>query len=505
MAKAKKPLTKRQRSMLIAAAALLVVVLVVVIIAVIPGGKGEEESSSSQVSTVELITLVEAAPGDLDRVEVSNVNGGYTALLATETVDGTETYKMRIEELGKVDAIDTANFSALSSRLSSIKATDLITDDMSRKGEFGFDSPQSTVKYVFNDGREVTIYIGDAAPSTAGYYVMSEDKIYLAQLNMCTLFLQDYRYFVDRALTLSVDLEQYSVQFAGFKLGGTMRPDEIVINYDPSVMTESEYILVGSSYRMKAGELEKGVRASIIDNYFPTVLNLTASDVMVVEPTEAELKEYGLAEPYSEVEFSLFLDETMKDFYSYTLKISEPKDGACYVMHDDVDIIYKMDFSDKTMLDVTFNDMVDTMPLLPYITKIESIVYKTPENEYVFEIEHYTDEDDKDQIIVTCNGETLNSDYFRTFYGTTIGITGDEYLNVEDVPDIATLGEPILEITYKYIGSEKADDVVAVYKGPTRRSYVAHNGQIEFLTKTTKVELSMKNCVKVLNGEETSY
>ena len=72
MAKAKKPLTKRQRSMLIAAAALLVVVLVVVIIAVIPGGKGEEESSSSQVSTVELITLVEAAPGDLDRVEVSN-------------------------------------------------------------------------------------------------------------------------------------------------------------------------------------------------------------------------------------------------------------------------------------------------------------------------------------------------------------------------------------------------------------------------------------------------
>ena len=123
----------------------------------------------------------------------------------------------------------------------------------------------------------------------------------------------------------------------------------------------------------------------------------------------------------------------------------------------------------------------------------------------MFDLEHFTNDEGKEDMNVTCGGKTLITDYFRTFYGTTIGITGDEYLDAEDVPDISTLGEPILEIIYKYTGDVKEDDIVQVYEGPTRRSYVAYNGKIEFLSKTTKVTLSMKNCEKVLNDQETSY
>ena len=504
MAKAKKPITKRQRSMIIAGAVLLAAVLVVAILAIIPGGNTEEESSSES-SAPELITLVSSTADNVKEVRIENDNGGYTAVVEPETVDGETTYMLSVTELGDIQAINSTNLTSLSTRLTSIKATQLITEDAGRKSEFGFDAPQATVKYSFRDGTGATIYIGADAPDSAGYYVMFEDKIYLAQTNMCTLFLQDYKFFVDMALTPEVDLEQYAVTFAGFTLGGTMRPDEIKVSYDKDAVARSEYILVSSSYRMTCGELEKSVRSSIVDNYFNTVLNLTAAEVMAVEPTDAELKKYGLDEPYSVVGFSIYSDEAMTETVDYTLKISEPKDGSCYIMHDDVDVIYRMDFVEKTMLDITFNEMVDNISILPYITKVEQIVYRTPEKEYVFDLEHFTNDEGKEDINVTCGGKTLITDYFRTFYGTTIGITGDEYLDAEDVPDISTLGEPILEIIYKYTGDVKEDDIVQVYEGPTRRSYVAYNGKIEFLSKTTKVTLSMKNCEKVLNDQETSY
>ncbi len=504
MAKAKKPMTKRQRSMVIAGVALLAAILVVVILIVVPGGKPVEESSSES-SAVELIPLISSTADNIEKVEVENVNGGYTAVVEKETQDGEISYVLSIEELGDTMAFNSGNLTSLSSRLPSIKATQLMTEDMSRKGEFGFDKPQATVKYSFRDGGSATVYIGLDTPSGNGYYMLFEDKIYIATTSMCTLFLQDYSYFVDMTLTPEVDLEQYSVDYAGFKLGGTLRPEEIEISFDDKAATESEYILISSSYRMTCGELEKYVRTSVVDNYFKTVLNLKATEVIAVEPDAATLKKYGLDEPYSTVEFSLFADAEKTDTASYTLKISEPKDGSCYVMHDDVDIIYKMDFAEKTMLDISFNDMVDNMSLLPYITKVEQVVYRTQDAEYVFELEHFKNDEDKDDINVTCNGKTLNTEYFRTFYGTTIGITGDEYLNAEDVPDISELGKPVLEITYKYAGNVKDDDVVQIYEGPTRRSYVAYNGKIEFLSKTTKVNLSIKNCEKVLNDQETSY
>ncbi len=506
MSQAKKPLTKRQRSMLLAGIALLAAILVIVLLLIIPDSKGTDESSSSSgTSQVELIPLVEATAENLKKVEVVNDAGGYTALIEKVTKDGKDSYTIAIEELGDISALNTSNINSLSSRLTSIKATQLISEDASRKGEFGLDKPQATVKYTFADGSGATVEIGAEAPDGAGYYMLHDGRIYLAQTNMGLIFLQDYRYFVDMTITMAVDLEQYAVTFAGFKLGGTLRPEEIDISYDPDAGTRSEYVLVNSSYRMTCGELEKTVRSSIIDNYFKTVLNLTATEVVAIEPDEAELKKYGLDEPYSTVEFSLFTDSENKESVSYTLRFSEPKDGSCYVMHDDVDVIYKIDTAEKTMLDVSFNDMVDNMTLLPYITKLSRIVYKTPEKEYVFDLDNFINDEGKEDLTVTCDGKTLNTDYFRTFYGTTIGITGDEYLNVEDVPDIASLGKPILEIIYEYTDSAKENDVVQIYEGPTRRSYVAYNGKIEFLSKTTKVTLSMKNCEKVINGQETSY
>ena len=171
MAKAKKPITKRQRSMMIAGAVLLAAVLVVVVLALIPGGKPEEESSSESSST-ELITLVSSTADNVKEVEIKNDNGGYTAVVEPETVDGETTYMLSVKELGDIQALNSTNLTSLSSRLTSIKATQLITEDAGRKSEFGFDAPQATVKYSFRDGTGATIYIGADAPDSAGYYVM---------------------------------------------------------------------------------------------------------------------------------------------------------------------------------------------------------------------------------------------------------------------------------------------------------------------------------------------
>ncbi|MBE6883405.1 MAG: DUF4340 domain-containing protein [Ruminococcaceae bacterium] len=510
MAKTKKAMTKRQRSLVTAAIALLAVILVVVIILVLPEKEKEEESTSSSTSVADLIPLISYKPEEVAELKVENDKDGYTVVVyedKTKNDDGEEeiSYSMEMEELEGISVLDSANFSVLSSKMTNIKAEELITEDVSRKGEFGFDDPLATLTFKLRDGSSNTLIIGAAAPADAGYYVLYEDKIYLAQTSTCEIFLKGYRDFVAMTLTMEVDLEQYSIMFAGLKISGTLHPEEIEISYDAEATAASEYVLTSTTYKMKAGDIEKGVRSLIVDEKFKTLLNLKASEVIEANPTEAQLKEYGLDEPYSEIEFSLFADAEQKETVEYSIKISEPVDGSCYVMHDDVNVIYKMDIPEENMFKYTFNDMVNTMPLVPYITKVERMILTTPEKEYVFDIEHILDEEEKEDIIVTYEGRTLISDYFRTFYGTCIGITGDEYVNIEEMPSINSLGKPLLEITFQYINGGREDDVISIYEGPIRRAYVAYNGQLEFLSKTTKLETALENLEKVLNDQETSY
>jgi len=506
MAKAKKTLTKRQRSLVTAGIVLAALLLVVGVILVIPAADPLDGESSESSQKEEGIRILEMDPEAIKDITVENAFCEYTLELITGTYDNGEEYvNGKIKEMEGVVVPDTQSLNNLAYYAVDLFARQIITDDLSRKAEFGLDDPEVTVTYNFKDGSTDVLLLGAVDASAHGRYALYNDVIYLAYDAAIGLYAKDYASFVSAGITPEYNVEEDDFSYREIKFSGTYYPEEIVVSYDKEAFVQNEYVLSTSAYKLTCGDIVKKANMDTIEKRFVTIYNLVATEIAEVCPTEATIAKYGLDKPYIQIDFAIYNDDTRTEATEYLIKISEPKDGVCYAMNQYNDTIFVLSVDGVDAFGLTFSDLVNKMTLIPYITKVGEIEYNTPDGKYVFTLEHFTNDNDEADIVVECEGRRLITKYFRTLYTSTIGITGDDYLDLEDIPDIDTLGEPEVEVIIKYADGGRDDDVISMYKGPTLRYYVAYNGQIEFLSQSNKIDLMLKNIVKILNDEAPSF
>lgn len=441
-------------------------------------------------------TLLSYTPSDIAQIDVENQSGTFTILAETPvTVDeetGEETSDATIYTLVGFEDIsllsggpDTiANDVA---KLDFVSVADITGKNSS---DYGFDSPRAKVRTTFTDGTSATIILGDKAPSNLGEYVMFGDSktVYVAATDSVDGFLFSVLDLVDLTVNNSAT-DTDSSEFERVTLSGTAYGDTIEIKPNSDSAIDSSYMMI-SPKKMFISEVEAA-------NISGAIRGLYADEAVCVNPSSAQLSEYGLSSPYAKLT-AIYPDTTVN------ISASKPADDSVYIIADS-NIIYKIATSSVPWVYTTFDKLRPDVVINPNFSSISRIVVTDSSGTYDFSVETVSETVDTtdgttetvDSTTAKYNGKTLDEDNFYTFY--------QNLCNMQNAGNnvSAPSGKPVITIKISYSTGRETDTVEIYSTGNTK--YIAKlNGEVQSLvykSYCTKFEQAVQD---LINGKTVS-
>ncbi len=401
-------------------------------------------SAITLVAAIVLLVFVFPEKNDQDQTNTPTTSvtvlDKTTQAVKNSVVSATLTTKDGVLEIGnKEDALFIKGYEDLPVELSSVESTGNILSKLVASNDvgqvesikdFGFENPVLTACVTYYDNSSFQFEIGNKTPDEKGYYFREKGKnhIYvMSQTNAEWLMTP-----ADKYISISVfdapnaPSDDADIVMRDMTLSGTVRNNEklsfrLVTSEDSDEYMYYTYIL--TSPKVKG---TNSTYASQMENF----TYLVASDIAAVRPTEKQLQEFGLTNPYSVAEFTMASRTTTtgatdangnseaKTVYSnlktHTIKVGGMKNDQYYVMIDDVPIVYMVYTEDLPWATVTFDEMADTMLFLNNIATISNYTVTLPDKQTTFHLTHDPSVNDRvKSLTVDVNGVVMDTMNFR--------------------------------------------------------------------------------------------
>lgn len=244
---------------------------------------------------------------------------------------------------------------------------------------YGLESPAIKVQMDMQDGKAYQLAIGNEAPSYQGQYVLFNDKVYLISTSVAMSFDQTLYDFVETQIlptkSSDVHIEELVLKNTGrpeIKL--TYVPEETIVtekepeegeNVDAapedtaqngeadaasvdtseSKETEVEEEVIPAYYKMTA-PYAKDLTTYDVTSWADGLFSIYATAVEEIRVDEQKMKDYGFDDPLSVLEIKL------SDGQNYRLNVTRQND-TYYMMREGTPIIYNVNQSDLSWLDIT--------------------------------------------------------------------------------------------------------------------------------------------------------
>lgn len=470
-------MNKRVRNLIICLVVLCVIGGALFLLLKLGGGESENPSSASSASNA--IKLVNKKQSAAELIKVKNETGEYEI---KKTEDS-----WTIEEYSALP-LNTSFLTQYATAVTYTTADQVIEENAEDLAKFGLDKPQAVIQTTYNDDNSTfTLEIGDKAPLEAGYYVKTGDsnKVYTCKSSeIPNLFLAKKTKAIQSELVPANGSEDSSDSAATFVLdklvlGGSARTEAITIE-QINDLTESG---ASASYAVVAPRkadlnVEKG------GELLKAVFGIEADDIEVANATAEDYKKYGLDDPYCVLTLE-YAGETV------TLKITDDSDGYCYVVKNDIPVIYKVAKDKVSFRSVQYKDIASRLIFSATITDVKTVTVDTPDQSYVFELKHKGDD-----IEISYEGKVLDTAKFKKFYQVLIGA------RIEKEEPADKTGDVVLRFTYAYHDESKANDVLEFHKLSDRKALAVLNGKsFGFDVLMTYVQKVYEDCEKVINNE----
>lgn len=402
--------------------------------------------------------LLSYTPSQIVKIDVENTAGSFTVNASTPeggatvyTLTGFEGYDLKE---GMADAV--ANDAAALSFTT-------VASVGGKPADFGLDKPRATVTVAYDDNTRAVIRVGSEADGGAGTYVTfgDSDDIFLADNESVDSFLYNVLDLISYEITTkaeSVEDDAFSV----IELTGTHYPDPITLVPNTDEAFKNSYCLT-SPYEMFADNFEgNDISGSIRD--------LFAESVVCVNPSDAQLQSFGVADPYAAVH-AVYPDA------EFNLCCSAPTDdGLVNLYNPDKGIIYTV------RLDALGWANTDLDQLLPKIvielnkTAVSAIDVKTSDASCSMTVKTKTetvtnDSGDEEEVLTTeayLGGKPLPEVSFAVFFQNLNGMN-----NLGQVTDPGNTVIYEAKISYT---TGRADDVLTLYDNGGRSCPAALNG-----------------------------
>ncbi len=388
-----------------------------------PVADSDDEETETQSSVIDLTASANVALKDMknaDKNAISNVSKVTLdsskgkieivpdKIVKTKDDNGNEIESVDYKVVGyKNIPLDSSVADNVVSNILDVKASQKLGGEWT-DAQCGLDKPQVSVKVNMADGSSFDYSVGKQVPDgNNNFYAKTslKDGIYLVSSEYLDDFYKAITDFVDmtifEALTASGDNDTYFensslVKFDKINIDGSHVKNPITLGYNES-SNESLIYRVSSPVSTYADD-EK-----ISNILSPLSSGMTASSAVMINPTAADLKKYGLDKPYFEIKYVV-------KGKTYTLKFSElgaDTEGYYCCMVDNVPVIYNILESSYEFIEW---DLTDIRSNLLYVRNIETI--KTMTVEFEGKSTEYNVSYDKVQT--TTSATTANDDSTST-------------------------------------------------------------------------------------------
>ncbi len=366
-------------------------------------------------------------------------------------------------------------------------------EDMSEYGLADADNP-AWYTLTNRDGEKHTVYIGDMIPTGAGYYVRYKDRnaVYILDSTIGETILQPLEVMITPMLTLPMNTNDY---FTIKNFAVTKGEDiTVLVTYLDEEQKEAEASL--SAYKMLAP-----ANYTVNDSNYSIVLEkLTAfqgTSTLVYDPTEEELKEYGLLEaPYSiyyeyqDLQQSvIFAKNENGNYYAYSLLFN---------------LITEISGSDLAWLDWGLIDWVDEPIFMMNINDVETIIVESTDESGKKLNRTFDLVGEGQELVVTerATGFKPVVQNFRQFYKTLLSTYMQGYSEATE-EEMANPEEKLgLQLTLTIKTRAGATRVYKFYPYSTRRSYYTVDGKGEFYVLRDAATKIITDAEKIMRDED---
>ena len=373
-------------------------------------------------------------------------------------------------------ALDDALLSTLASNGSNLEASRMVEEHVTQPEKYGLKEPRADVTLTYEDGTTFQFKVGDAAPlDTAMTYCMVGDTVYMIRNSLVFNYTQKPGTFLSRTI-LEAPADQASYPIVeNLRIQRQDLDYDLYLEYDTAAAedtsvggTASTHVLREPVFTYLNVEKSKDITTGMF--------GLTAQEVAVTRPEEADLTRTGLTDPFCTVTMNTNDNKSRVLKFGRTYKDA---DGNIlyYTCLEGVDEIFGVKAENARWLTVQPGDISSANIFVTNVWNIGTLEIKDKTHDLKF-----VGEGDKDTYTVTKNGADCDKERFRTLYRFLLYIYGEE-LYMDQLPE----GEPDAEV-HLTTQNGKEDYTISFYKLSDLKTVVARNGQPGYVIRTSAVD-----------------
>lgn len=451
----------------------------------------EEETSSEPEETSRL--MYDKNPSDISEITIENEHGTYRI----QRVGDGDDIKWAIEGVSGLP-ISSDSLGNVIENAATLTAQQTVAEAPEDISIYGLDAPSAKVTTVFTDGSGTTntLILGNEVPDGINRYFMLEgdNAVYTARKSDMQYFLNDKYDLVNKVIYKAKTAadENDTTDYTRINKMTISRKDldyDVIIEYDvrqddESIMTgnSTQYVMTSPAFR----DLNPETSSEITSGIF----GFTATDLGILNPTEEDIAECGLADPEATVKAEINGGDTLD------LRIGDvcyDEDGGKlgrYVIADGINIIYVIDEASLPWLTFEPIRIVTTMFTGNYVFDLDSMNIKGENIDMNFTMTGSSDDD----FEVKLDGNAVDKDKFKSFYQFILRAPSDDFcFEKTDAKPVLTI-----EINTKNGGG----DVIEFIPWENRKSLVRLNGEVAYTCATAYVDRLIKNIDLYSSGED---
>lgn len=425
---------------------------------VITDSKGELDNNSYG-------TLVEYDTNKVIKVNLENSKGTMEITSYTPVNDDGETDTTVYTITGYEDfELQSGMADEIANDCAQVDFTKVISVDGSNSSEYGFDSPAAKVQITYEDNTTALLTVGDAAPQETGTYVKfgTSDTIYLVANDDVAAFYYGLTDMFSLTINDSADTSDNSIA-SSITLGGSRLEKEITFEPNSDDNISSNYVIT-SPEKAYASE-------TVASNIEGDIRGLYAESVVMVSPSDEQLKTLGLATPYATVK-GVYPDATVE-----VLASKPDSDGYVNLMLKGGDVIYRIASDNVTWVQYTYEELLSEYMIAPNMIALSAMSVNDGSNTYDYKLssttQTTTDDDGEETTTTTttvkCGNTEIEIGYFTTYF-QNISLIKRADGDIESYS-----GNPVFSVTFTY--ESGGSDTVSYYNTGGNRYLAVVNGK----------------------------
>jgi len=455
--------------------------------------KPDPEPNES-VSSVDSTTTVLWSHDNLevDHVDITYGDDAYTIVRTdqiTSADDGSDVANFTVKGYETLP-INTTLIRTVATRIGTVTAQKTVEENPSDLSRYGLDKPQAVAVGYLEDGTVLRVEVGDVSPLGTEQYVLIDGTVYTLLTSAVSPFLMPTTGYLDCMITAAqaegdetivekVTIDREDIDF------------DIVVEYDKFYAEQESGGTTASHIMTSPTPCNVNVEKSAAITH--GMYGLTASKVYVGHPSEADITKTGLDKPFCTVTVETSDNKTQKMTFG---KSFEGEDGVTYYygMYDGVDAIYEFTADQAAWVTVQPVDIAAKLIVITYVWDIGTLTVEADG----YETMHFEGMgSNKEDYIVTLNGEEILTERFRQFYAFLLKTSGEDLLINEPVPTTKKLAS--IKLTRQ---DGLKEQTVEFYEAEGRKCYIVVDGVCAFRCRRTYVDTLLKNMALFHTAED---